>query len=64
MDKMGYASVIYDTVTFRLDDCNMLFVGLPLKMSQKRQCLQNATSHLLAGAGGSNPIIPLVSLLC
>ena len=43
-------TVIHTTVTPRLDYCNSLYAGLPLKLSQKLQRVQNAAARLLTGS--------------
>ncbi|KAF7246443.1 Protein NEL [Varanus komodoensis] len=45
------ATVTHVLVTSRLDFCNALYVGLPLKMVQILQLVQNRAARLLTGTG-------------
>ena len=51
LDRDSLATVIHALITSRLDYCNVLYVGLPLKMVRKLQLLQNRTTRLLTGTG-------------
>lgn len=47
LSQRDLTTVIHITVTSRLDYCNMLYVELPLKLTQKLQLVQNAAAHVL-----------------
>lgn len=44
------ATVVYALKTSKLDYCNVLYAGLPLKMVRKLPLVQNAVARMLAGA--------------
>uniref|UniRef100_A0A670IWM0 Reverse transcriptase domain-containing protein n=1 Tax=Podarcis muralis TaxID=64176 RepID=A0A670IWM0_PODMU len=50
LSRPDLATVIHATVISRLDYCNSLYAGLPLKLSQKLQRMQNAAARLLTGS--------------
>uniref|UniRef100_A0A670HZ87 Reverse transcriptase domain-containing protein n=1 Tax=Podarcis muralis TaxID=64176 RepID=A0A670HZ87_PODMU len=50
LSRPDLATVIHATVISRLDYCNSLYAGLPLKLSQKLQQVQNAAARLLMGS--------------
>lgn len=41
--------ITHALVTFRLDYCDTLHMGWPMKMSRKRQLVQNAVSRYYRG---------------
>lgn len=45
----GLVTVIHETDTSRLDYCNMLYAGLPLRLTQNLQLVQNVAMHVLKG---------------
>ena len=45
------ARVVHALVISRLDYYNALYVGLPLKVTQKLQLIQNAAARLVTGRG-------------
>ncbi|KAF7249404.1 5-hydroxytryptamine receptor 4, partial [Varanus komodoensis] len=57
------ATVIHALVTSRLDFCNALYVGLPLKTVRIFQLLQNRAARLLMGTGRCSHITPVLRQL-
>uniref|UniRef100_A0A670I2H7 Reverse transcriptase domain-containing protein n=1 Tax=Podarcis muralis TaxID=64176 RepID=A0A670I2H7_PODMU len=60
LSRPDLATVIHATVTSRLDYCNSLYVGLPLKLTQKLQRVQNAAARLLMGSSLRDHIHPVL----
>ncbi|KAF7247172.1 Protein HEATR9 [Varanus komodoensis] len=54
------ARVTHTLVTSRLDFCNALYVGLPLKKVRILQLVQNRAARLLMGTGRCSPITPVL----
>lgn len=48
-NMVNYDLLIYLTVASRLGYCNSLYVGLPLRLAQKFQLIQNTASHIFTG---------------
>ncbi|XP_061465627.1 uncharacterized protein LOC133376825 [Rhineura floridana] len=63
LDRENLASVVHVLVTSKLDYCNALYVGLPLKTVQKLQLVQNAAARLLTGTRRSDHITPILARL-
>ncbi|XP_067316846.1 uncharacterized protein [Anolis sagrei] len=63
LGKSDLATVVHALVTSRLDYCNALYVGLPLKTARKLQLVQRAAAMLLTGAGRREHTTPLLSQL-
>ena len=63
LDRDNLATVVHALVTFRLDYCNALYVGLPLKTTWKVQLVQNAAARLLAGSSYRDHITPVLKEL-
>ncbi|KAF7252606.1 putative RNA-directed DNA polymerase from transposon BS [Varanus komodoensis] len=57
------ATVTHTLVTSRLDFCNVLYMGLPLKMLQILQLVQNRAARLLTGTGRCSHITPVLHQL-
>ncbi|KAF7249628.1 putative RNA-directed DNA polymerase from transposon BS [Varanus komodoensis] len=57
------ATVTHALVTSRLDFCNALYMGLPLKMVQILQLVQNRAARLLTGTGRCSHITPILRQL-
>ncbi|KAF7246206.1 NIPA-like protein 2 [Varanus komodoensis] len=56
-------TVTHALVTSRLDFCNVLYVGLPLKMVWILQLVQNRTARLLTGTGRYAHMTPVLRQL-
>ncbi|XP_053224964.1 uncharacterized protein LOC128403862 [Podarcis raffonei] len=54
------ARVVHALVISRLDYCNALYVGLPLKVTRKLQLIQNAAARLVTGSGHRDHITPVL----
>nr|XP_060618433.1 uncharacterized protein LOC132767443 [Anolis sagrei ordinatus] len=60
LGKSDLATVVHALVTSRLDYCNALYVGLPLKTARKLQLVQRAAAMVLTGAGRREHTTPLL----
>ncbi|KAF7243419.1 RNA-directed DNA polymerase from mobile element jockey [Varanus komodoensis] len=56
-------TVTHTLVTSRLDFCNVLYMGLPLKMVRILQLVQNRAARLLTGTGHCAHITPVLRQL-
>lgn len=56
--------VTHVLVTCKLDYCNALYVGLPLKIHQKLQVVQKATVWMLLGNPKVHHVTPVLKELC
>ncbi|XP_061487326.1 prostacyclin synthase isoform X4 [Rhineura floridana] len=63
LDRENLASVVHVLVTSKLDYCNALYVGLPLKTVRKLQLVQNAAARLLTGTRRSDHITLILDRL-
>uniref|UniRef100_A0A803T4Q0 Reverse transcriptase domain-containing protein n=1 Tax=Anolis carolinensis TaxID=28377 RepID=A0A803T4Q0_ANOCA len=63
LGRSDLATVVHALVTSRLDYCNTLYVGSPLKMAQKLQLVQWAAARLITGAAYRERTNPLLSQL-
>ncbi|XP_060135246.1 uncharacterized protein LOC132592706 [Zootoca vivipara] len=52
--------VVHALVISRLDYCNALYVGLPLKVTRKLQLIQNAPARLVTGSSRRDHITPVL----
>ena len=56
-------TLVHALVISRLDHCNALYVGLPLRLMQKLQMVQNAVARLLSGVRKQQHISPTLAAL-
>ncbi|XP_061477973.1 uncharacterized protein LOC133382302 [Rhineura floridana] len=63
LSREDLTSVVHALVTSRLDYCNALYVGLPLKTVWKLQLVQNAAARLLTRTKRSDHITPVLAHL-
>ena len=56
-------TLVHMLVILRLDHCNALHVGLPLRLMQKLQMVQNAAARLLSGVRKYQHISPTLAVL-
>ena len=63
LGRDNLASVVHALVTSKLDYCNALYVGQPLKMVRKLQLVQNAAAGLIAGTKRCEHIRPILARL-
>ena len=54
---------VHALVVSRLDHCNALYVGLPLRLLRKLQVVQNAAARLLSGVRRCQHISPTLAAL-
>lgn len=57
LEKRDLAAVAHALITYRLDDCNVIYMGLPLKMTSKLELVQNVAACMLLDK-------PIMQLLC
>ncbi|XP_058024855.1 uncharacterized protein LOC131191095 [Ahaetulla prasina] len=63
LDRDSLCTVTHALVTSRLDCCNALYMGLPLKSTRKLQLVQNAAARRIEGAPRSSHVTPLLRRL-
>ncbi|XP_062818981.1 probable RNA-directed DNA polymerase from transposon BS isoform X1 [Anolis carolinensis] len=63
LKKSDLATVVHALVTSRLDYCNALYVGLPLKTARKLQLVQRSAARFLTGAGYREHTMPQLKQL-
>uniref|UniRef100_A0A803SWN1 Reverse transcriptase domain-containing protein n=1 Tax=Anolis carolinensis TaxID=28377 RepID=A0A803SWN1_ANOCA len=63
LEKSDLTMVVHALVTSRMDYCNALYVGLPLKTVRKLQLVQRSAARLLTGAAYRERSTPLFKQL-
>ena len=63
LDRGGLTTLVHALIISRLDHCNALYVGLPLRLMQKLQMVQNAAARLLSGVRKHQHISPTLAAL-
>ncbi|XP_058052641.1 uncharacterized protein LOC131204948 [Ahaetulla prasina] len=63
LDRDALCTVTHALVTSRLDYCNALYMGLPLKCTRRLQLVQNAAARVIEGAPRSSHVTPLLRRL-
>ena len=56
-------TLVHALVISRLDHCNMLYMGLPLRLTWKVQVVKNAAARLLSRARKHYHISPILAAL-
>ena len=56
-------TLVHALVILRLDNCNALYMGLPLRLMRKLQMMQNAVARLLSGMRKCHHISPTLATL-
>ena len=57
------STLVYALVVLRLDYCNAIHVGPPLRLMQKLQMVQNTAARLLTGVKRYQHISPMLAIL-
>ncbi|KAF7237070.1 Semaphorin-4D [Varanus komodoensis] len=60
LDEHCLATVTHALVTSRMDYCNALYLGLPLKMVRILNLVQNRAARILTGTGKCSHIMPVL----
>ncbi|XP_058026881.1 uncharacterized protein LOC131192082 isoform X2 [Ahaetulla prasina] len=63
LDRDSLCTVTHALVTSRLDYCNALYMGLPLRSTRRLQLVQNAAAWGIEGAPRSSQVKPLLRRL-
>ncbi|XP_078242497.1 uncharacterized protein LOC140704941 [Pogona vitticeps] len=63
LDTGALTTLVHALVISRLDHCNALYVGLPLRLIRKLQMVQNAAAKLLTGGRKYHHISPILARL-
>ena len=61
LDVAALTTLAHALVILRLDHCNALYVGLPLRLMRKLQMVQNAATRLLSGVKKHQHITPTLA---
>ncbi|XP_058023921.1 uncharacterized protein LOC131190598, partial [Ahaetulla prasina] len=60
LDRDALCTVTHALVTSRLDYCNALYMGLPLKCTRRLQLVQNAAARVIVGATRCSHVTPIL----
>ncbi|KAK9409653.1 hypothetical protein NXF25_000828 [Crotalus adamanteus] len=60
LDREALLTVTHALVTSRLDYCNALYMGLPLKSIRRLQLVQNAAARVIVGAPRYTHVTPIL----
>ena len=60
LDRAALREVTQALMTSRLDYCNALYMGLPLRCTRKLQLVQNAAARVIMGATRCSHITPIL----
>ena len=63
LDVGALTTLVHELVILRLDHCNALYMGLPLRLMRKLQMVQNAVARLLSGVRKYHHISPTLPML-
>ena len=63
LDTGVLTTLVHALIISRLDHCNTLYVGLPLRLMRKLQVVQNAAARLLTGVRKHQHISPTLAML-
>ena len=63
LDVGSLTTLVHTLVISRLDHCNALYVGLPLRSMRKLQMVQSAAARLLSGVRKYQHITPTLATL-
>ena len=63
LDGGALNTLVHTLIISRLDHCNALYVGLPLRSMRKLQMVQNAAARLLSGMRKHQHISPTLAAL-
>ena len=63
LDVGALTTLVHGLVISRLDCCNVLYVGLPLRLMRKLQMVQDAAARLLSGVRKYHHITPTLATL-
>ena len=63
LDGGALTTLVHALVISRLDHCNALYMGLPLRLMQKLQMVQNVVARLLTGTRKYQHISPTLAAL-
>ncbi|XP_058037869.1 uncharacterized protein LOC131197613 [Ahaetulla prasina] len=63
LDRDALCTVTHALVTSRLDYCNALYMGLPLRCTRRLQLVQNAAARVVMGAARGSHVTPLLRSL-
>ena len=63
LDTGALTMLVHAIVVSRIDYCNALYIGFPLRVMQKLQMVQNMVARLLTGVKRCHHIFPTLATL-